>query len=190
MIAEKPEFIPSHFAICKTGQPMPCRIVEESGEWATVESPGGKNYTYRIDSLLPADAARDLLARDRVDFVLANYSFRVAAFGTERSTGRGFVVVKCNHPSQGRRTYHLLIGETEIRCNCPSARSQGGTGCKHCSAAEKLIDSGVLSLANPAPAPIHIPSPAELQAEAEHAAAYADGWFDPRTGRQMEGGTW
>lgn len=193
-LAEQTTFEPTHFAICRDGRPMPCTIINDTGEWLEVASPGGKSYTYHVDSVIPADAAREMLAKDRVDFVLTNYSFKVQAFGTDRKSGERFTIVKVNHPSQGRRTYRLLVGEDgSIACDCPSAASHPRhNDCKHCRAAHQLIEKGALNVERPVCLSDSAPEcPAVTPgASVANGNGKAGEWFDPTSGEWMPREAW
>lgn len=120
----KAPFIPTNYAIRQNGQPMPCRFIRFEDDFAVVQAPNGREYSFSRDALVSTAEVESQLRRDRVAFVASSYRFEEVTAG----------VIRCSHPTKKTSSYIIMETPAGWVCSCPANAKNLFGGCKHTQA--------------------------------------------------------
>lgn len=122
----------------------------------------GREYSFPPDRVMSRHDGEKILFEQRVRGVADNYSFTIVANGIEKATGKRFQVIRCDHPTDKRRSYTMTVTDDCGACSCKSFSRPNATTCKHIES-YRLLHAAA-------------PSPAPAAPEVKPASKSADGW--------------
>lgn len=152
-VQDKPEFIPSHFAVKENGGVFPVRVKEIVDGFATVTTSAGKEYTVHENHLQDPEETLQQLRQDRIAFVRGHYSFELLHQTKKSQT------VRCFNPGKKSSDYVLTFTSYGASCSCPAYGKNPAIPCKHLGAWIGLQEAPTVT---PGPATAHETSEAGL----------------------------